>query len=108
MQLVSSVSAQVFPGNTLRSCTIFLLALLILQGELEVAFSELFFASRYQNNNEGKFRFFDKTFSKSSEFLCLEHGVHPSITGIVEAMSTLKGKRLDRSETCTNKVSRNN
>ena len=60
----------------------------------------------YQNVTEGKFVFFDKKHSKSSEFHYLEPGLYPSITDIVEAMNTLVQERNNHSENCiTVKVS---
>ena len=47
----------------------------------------------FQNVTEGKFTFFDKKLSKSSEFYYLEPGLYPSITDIVEAMTTLIQER---------------
>ena len=61
----------------------------------------------YQNVREGKFIFFDKKLSKSSEFYYLESGLHPSSTDIVEAMNTLIQERHNHSENdSTVKVSR--
>ena len=55
----------------------------------------------------GKIYFFDKTFSKSSEFFYLEPGIYPSITDIVEAMNILIQERHSHSENCIKvKVSR--
>ena len=54
----------------------------------------------YQNLMEGKFMFFDKNFSKSSEFYYLEPGPYLSITDIVEAMNILIQERHNHSETC--------
>ena len=42
--------------------------------------------------------FFEKKFSKSSEFYYLEPGLYPSITDIVEAMNTLIQERHNHSE----------
>ena len=61
----------------------------------------------YQNVTKVKFVFFDENISESSEFYCLEPGLHPSITDIVEAMNTLIQERHNHSEICiTVKVSR--
>ena len=54
----------------------------------------------YQNVREGKFMFFDKKLSKSSEFYYLEPGLYPSITDIVETMNTLIQERHNHSEDC--------
>ena len=59
-----------------------------------------------QNVTGGKLLFFDKNFSKSSEFCNLEPGFYLSITDIVEAMNTVIQERRNHSESCiTIKVS---
>ena len=74
---------------------------------VEVAISEISYPSMYQNATEGKFMFFDKKYSNSSEFYYLEPGLYPSITGIVEAMNILIQERHNHSENCIKvKVSR--
>ena len=100
MELVSNASAQLFPDNTLSSFTNFLPEQLSLDGQSEVANSEISYPSMYQNVTEGKFMFFDKKLSKSSEFYYLEPGLHPSITDIVEAMNILIQERHNHSENC--------
>ena len=107
IELVSNASAQLFPDNTLSSFTNFLPEQLNLDGQREVAISEISYPSMYQNVTEGKCMFFDKKFSKSSEFYYLEPGLYPSITDIVEAMNTLIQERHNHSENCIKfKVSR--
>ena len=54
----------------------------------------------YQNVTEGKFRFFDKKSSGSSEFYFLEPGFHPSITESFEVMETSIQERLKHRESC--------
>ena len=54
----------------------------------------------YQKVTEGKFTFFDKKLSKSSEFYYLEPDLYPSNTDIVEAMNTLIQGRHNHSENC--------
>ena len=98
--LVSNASAQLLPDNTLSSFTNFLPEQLNLEGQGEVAISEISYPSMYQNVTEGKFMFFDKKFSKSSEFYYLEPGLYASITDIVEAMNTLIQERHNHSEEC--------
>ena len=56
--------------------------------------------SVYQNVTEGKFMFFDKKHSKSSQFCYLERVLYPSSTDIVEAMNILIQKRHNHSENC--------
>ena len=107
IELVSNASAQLFPDNTLRCFTNFSPEKLNLEGQWEVAISELSHPSRYQNVTEEKFMFFYKKLSKLSEFYYLELGLHPSITDIVEAFNTLVQERQNHSENCiTVKVSR--
>ena len=54
----------------------------------------------YQNITEGKFMFFEKKLSMSSELYYLELGIYPSVTDIVEAMNTLVQERHNHSENC--------
>ena len=68
IELVSNASEQLFPGKILGSLTNFLLDQLNLEGQWEVAISEISDPSMYQNVPEGKFMFFDKKFSELSEF----------------------------------------
>ena len=61
----------------------------------------------YQKITEGKFKFFDETFSQSTTTYNLEPGLYTSITDIVEAMNMLIQERDNHNETCiTVKVSR--
>ena len=100
IELASNASEQLFPDNTLSSFTNFLPEQLNLDGQWEVAISEISYPSMYQNVTNGKFTFFDKKLSKSSEFYYLEPGLYPSITDIVEAMNTLIQERHNHSENC--------
>ena len=107
IQLVSNASAQLLQENTLSSSTNFLPEQLNLDGQWEVAISEISYPSMYQKVTEEKVMFFDKKLSKSSEFNYLEPGLYPSITDIVEAMNTLIQERNNHSENCiTVKMSR--
>ena len=100
IELVSNASAQLFPDNTISSFTNFLPEQLNLNGQWEIAVSEVSYPSMYQNVTEGKFMFFDKKLSKSSDFYYLEPGLYPSITDIVEAMNILIQGRHNHSEKC--------
>ena len=71
-----------------------------LDGQWEVAISEISYPSMYQNVTEGRFMFFDKKLSKSSEYYYLEPGLYPSITDIVEAMKNRIQERHNHSENC--------
>ena len=107
IELVSNAPAQLFPDNALRSFTNFLPEQLNLDGQWEVAISEISYPSMYQNVTEGKFMFFDKKLSNLSEFYYLEPGLYPSITDIVEAMNIRIQERHNHSENCIKiKVSR--
>ena len=88
IELVSNASAQLLPDNTLSSFTNFLPEQLNLEGQWEVAISEISYPSMYQNVTEGKLMFFDKRLSKTSEFYYLEPGLYPSITDIVDSRKT--------------------
>ena len=98
IELVSNASAQLFLDITLSSFTNFLPGQLNLDGQWEVSVSEISYPSVYQNVTDGKFMFFDKKLSKSSEFYYLEPRLYPSITDIVETMDILIQERHNHSE----------
>ena len=98
IELVSNASAQLFPDKTLSSFTNLLPEQLDLEGQWQVAISGKPYSSMNQNVTEGKFRFFDKKLSNSTELYYLEPDLYPSITDIVEAMNTLIQDRHNHSE----------
>ena len=100
IELVSNASGELFPNNTLSSFTNFLPEQVNLEGQWEVAISEISYPSMYQNITEGKFKFFDEKLSKSTSTYNLEPGLYTSITDIVEAMNTLIHERNNHHETC--------
>ena len=100
IELVSNASGELFPDNTLSSFTNFLPEQVNLEGQWEVAISEISYPSMYQNITEGKFKFFDEKLSKSTSTYNLEPGLYTSITDIVEAMNTLIQERNNHNETC--------
>ena len=53
----------------------------------------------YQNLTEGKFKFFDEKFSKSTTTYNLEFGLYTSLTYLVEDMNTLIQERNNHNET---------
>ena len=107
IQLVSNASGELFPDNTFISFTNFLTEQLNLEGQGEVAISEISYPSMYQNITKGKFKFSDEKLSKSTTTYNLEPGLYTSITDIVEAMNMLIQGRNNHNETCiTVKVSR--
>ena len=89
IELVSNAAPQLFPNNTLSSFTNFLPEQVNLEGQLEVAISEISYPSGYQNVTEGKFMFYDEKLSKTTEAYYLEPGLYSSRIDIVEAMNTL-------------------
>ena len=106
-ELVFNASGELFPDNTLSSFTNFLPEQLDLDGQWEVAISEISYPSMYQNITEGKFKFFDKKLSNSTSTYNLEPGLYTSITDIAEAMNRLIQDRNNHNESCiTVKVSR--
>ena len=98
IELVSNASGEMFPDNTLTSLTNFLPEQVNLEGQWEVAISELSSPSMYQNQTEGKFKFFDEKVSKSTSTYSIESGLYTSITDIVEAMNTLIQERNNHNE----------
>ena len=107
IELVSNASSQLFPNNTLSSFTIFMPEQVNLDGQWEVAISEISYPSMYQNVTEGNFMFYNEKFSKTTEAYYLEPGLYSPITDIVKAMNTLIQERNNHRDTCiTIKVSR--
>ena len=107
IELVSNASGELFPDITFSSFTNFLPEQVNLEGQWEVAISEISYPSMYQNIIEGKVKFFDEKLSKSTSTYSIEPGLYTSITDIVEAMNTPIQERNNHNETCiTGKVSR--
>ena len=107
IELVSNASGKLFPNNRLSSFTNFLPEQVNLEGQCQVAISEISYPSMYQHITEGKFKFFDEKLSKSTSNYNIEPGLYTYITDIVEAMNTLIQERNNHNETCiTVKVSR--
>ena len=107
IELVSNAYGELFPNNTLSSLTNFLPEQVNLEGQWEVAFSEISYPSLYQNIMEGSFKFLDENISTSTSTHNLERGLYISITDLVEAMNTLIQERNNHNETyITVKVSR--
>ena len=107
IELVSNASGELFPDKILSSFTNFLPEQVTLEGQWEVAISEISYPSMYQNRTEAYFNFFDEKFSISTSTYNLQPGLYTSITDIVEAMKTLFQERNNHNETCiTVKVSR--
>ena len=107
IELISNASGELFPDNTLSSSTIFLPEQVKLEGQWEVAISEISYPSMYQNITEGYSMFFDGKLSKSTSTYNLVPGLYTSIADIVEAMNTLIQEKNNHNETCiTVKVSR--
>ena len=107
IELVSNDSGELFPNNTLNSLTNFLPEQLNLERQWEVEISEISYPSMYQNLTEGKFKFFDGKFSKSTSTYNLDPGLYTSIADIVETMNTPIQERNNHNEKCiTVKVSR--
>ena len=94
IELVSNASSELFPDNTLSSFTNFLPEQVQLDGQWEVAISEISYPSMYQNVTVGKFMYFDSRHSEKVETLYLEPGLYSSITDIVQAMNICIGERL--------------
>ena len=62
IELVFNASGELFPDNTLSSFTKFLPEQVNLEGQREVANSEISYQSMYQNITEGKFKFLTRNF----------------------------------------------
>ena len=100
IELVSNASAQLFPDKRFSSFTKFLHEKLNLEGQWEVAVSEIFYSSMYRIVTEGKLKIFDKKLSKLSAFYYLEPDLYPSFTDNAEAINTLIQENHYHSESC--------
>ena len=76
IELVSNASSQLFSNTTLSSFTNFLPEQVILDGQWEVAISEISYSSMYQNVTERKFMFYDEKLSKTTEANYFEPGLY--------------------------------
>ena len=107
IELVSNAFGELLLNNSLSSFTDFLPEQLNLEGQWEVAISEISYPSMYQNITEEKFKSFDEKLSKSTSTYNLEIRLYTSITNIVKTMNRLIQERNNHNETCiTVKVSR--
>ena len=107
IELVSNASGELFPDNTLSYFTNFLPKQLNLEGQWQVAVSEISYPSMYRNITERKLNFFDEKLSKSTSTYNLQPGLYTSITDIVEAINRFIQERNNSNESCiTVKVSR--
>ena len=105
--MIYNASGAWFSNKTLSSLTNFLPKQVYLEGQWEDSISEISYPSMYQNQTEGKFKFFDEKLPKSTTTYNLEPGLYISIRDIVEAMNPLIQERNNHKETCiTIKVSR--
>ena len=107
IELIYNASSQLFPNNTLSSLTNFVPEQVKLDGQWDIAISEISHPSMYQNVTEGKFMFYNEKLSETTEAYYLEPGQYSSITDNVEAMNTLIQESHNHRDICiTNKVSR--
>ena len=100
IELLPNASSQLFPNNTLSSFTNFLPEQVNLDGQLEVAISEISYPSMYRNRTDGNLMFYDEKLSKTAEAYFLEPGLYSSIPDIAEAMNTLIQGRTNHRDTC--------
>ena len=100
IELVFNASGGFLPNIWFSSFSNFLPEQVNLEGQWEVAISEISYPSMYQNITEGKLKFFDEKFSKSMSTNNLEPGLCTSLTDIVEAMNTLIQERNNHNESC--------
>ena len=89
VELVSNASFDCYPNNTLSSFTNFLPQQIKIDGEWEVAITELSYFSLYQNITEGKLFYLDEATpdTKPSDYYTLDPGLYPSISDIVNEMN---------------------
>ena len=111
IELVSNASFNCFPDNTLSSFSNFLPEQINLDGQWEVAISDLSYPSMYQNITLGKFFYteFSKEAKESPEPYTLKPGLYTSISEIINAMNDLICDRMKPNENyITAHVDKNN
>ena len=88
VELASNASIDCYPNNTLSSLANFQPEQINLDGEWEIAITELSNPSLYQNITEGKFFYLDEATpdTKPSNYYTLDPGLYPSISDIVNEM----------------------
>ena len=99
IELVSNASSELFPDNTLSSFTNFLPDQVNLEGQWEVAISEIS-SSMYQNVSDGPFLFYDAIYSKTTTAYYLEPELYSSVPDIVKAMNLFIQERNKHNESC--------
>ena len=100
IELVSNASSELFPDNTLSTFTNFLPEQVTLEGQWEVAVSQVSYPSMHQSVTEGKLLFHDKDISEPKDYYYLEPGLYHSITDIVKAMNSLTQNGNNHNTTC--------
>ena len=95
VEMVSNASLDCYPNNTLSSFKNFLTEQINLDGEWEVAITELSYPSLYQNITEGRFFYLYESTpdKKTSDYYTLDPGLYPSISDIVNEMNRKIQKR---------------
>ena len=76
IELVTNASSELFPDETLTSFTNFLPEQVILEGQWDVAVSEILYPSRYKKVTDGEFLFHDNESSKTKDYYYLERGLY--------------------------------
>ena len=97
-ELVSSASAKLFPGNTIKSSTKFLPEQLNLVGHVQIR--NYFTAQGTRMSQREISCFFIIFFSEKSEFYFLEPAIDPSSTEFLEAMNNILQKTHNHSKSC--------
>ena len=89
VELVSNATFDCYPNITLSSFTNFLPEQINLEGEWEVAITELSYPSLYQNITDGKFCYLDAATqgTKPSDYYKIDARLYPSISDVVNEMN---------------------
>ena len=89
LELVSNESFDCYPNNTLNPFTNFLPEQINLEGEWELAMTEISYPYLYQNITDGKFSYLDAATpnTKHSDYYTIYAGLYPSISDIVNEMN---------------------
>ena len=99
IELVPNESSQLFPNITLSAFTKFFPEQLNLDGQWDVAISEISLSLMYEIVTEGKFIFNDKV-SKTNDAYYLEPGLFSPITDLMEDENTLIQGKNNHGDSC--------
>ena len=96
LELVSSASMNVYPQNAMSSFTNFLPEQINLEGDWEVALSEIAYPALYHNISDGRFRYKQNENDTDLEIMEIPAGLYHSLADILLSMRDAASKRKSK------------